>query len=391
MAFITSCSSEESPKTLPIAKFTTVSEATTDQSIDFINESIDADSYVWYFGDNNSSTEPNPSHIYRSHGNFTISLIASNDLGSDTSNFEITVNELFKPCEISYNEKPTDYLTDFEFCAYIKKANIKYEVPVSNNTMTFYEPKNANFSKPLVLLSPGGGWNNWTRTSELEAICTTLALKGYAVAMVNYSILSAGETQGTDIWIKSAIDQRNAIRYFKKNAENYNIDPNNIFIGGWSTGALISIYNALIDSEDIANFNNETFKSEVNTAVEKYEDYNILTEYDHSVQGALLMFSWFRNENVFDKGDTPVMFISHKDAVIGNSTRVWGEFQLGGEAFYGFDVARDKALEAGYVDGATLGYIKMEGPVTMSQYASVEAMHLENIEAINDFFIRNLQ
>lgn len=392
MIFVTSCTTDEdTPKILPIAKFTTESQINTGESFDLINESSDADSYFWSFGDNNTSTQTNPSHVYQVHGTFTISLIATNVSGSDTSTFEITVNEVINPCEIVYNEKPANYLTSFAFCAYSKKSNIKYEAEVSDNIMTFYEPENADFTKPLVLLSPGGAWSSWSRTTELEAICTALALRGYAVAMVNYSILSAGENPGTDIWVKSAIDQRNAIKYFKKNAVDYNIDPNNIFIGGWSTGALISIYNALIDSEDIENFESESFKSEVTTALNKYEDYNLYMEYDHAVQGALLMFSWFRNENVFDMGDTPIMLINHKDAVIGTSTKVWGEFDFGGEEFYGFDVARDKALEAGYVDGETLGYIKMEGPVTMSEFASVEAMHLDNLNAISDFFYRNLQ
>ncbi|MFA5269224.1 MAG: PKD domain-containing protein, partial [Methanoregula sp.] len=40
--------------------------------------------WYWDFGDGENSTLQNPAHTYRKHGNFTVTLTAWNDLGSDT-------------------------------------------------------------------------------------------------------------------------------------------------------------------------------------------------------------------------------------------------------------------------------------------------------------------
>lgn len=51
----------------------------------FVNSSLYADSYFWNFGDGNNSTDANPWHIYNITGDYTITLIASNNnCGSDT-------------------------------------------------------------------------------------------------------------------------------------------------------------------------------------------------------------------------------------------------------------------------------------------------------------------
>ncbi|MEQ8323739.1 MAG: M4 family metallopeptidase [Vicingaceae bacterium] len=54
--------------------------------VDFTNLSnINAQTYVWDFGDGQTSTTENPSHIYRNAGNYTVKLTAnSNNCGNDT-------------------------------------------------------------------------------------------------------------------------------------------------------------------------------------------------------------------------------------------------------------------------------------------------------------------
>jgi len=52
--------------------------------VNFQNNSTNALSFIWDFGDGNTSTDFNPSHTYTSFGDFTINLIATGPLGSDT-------------------------------------------------------------------------------------------------------------------------------------------------------------------------------------------------------------------------------------------------------------------------------------------------------------------
>lgn len=63
-------------------------------SVEFSNSTSSAASYLWDFGDGNSSTDANPSHTYTQAGSYTVVMIATNSLGcTDTARFEFIVVE----------------------------------------------------------------------------------------------------------------------------------------------------------------------------------------------------------------------------------------------------------------------------------------------------------
>lgn len=66
---------------LPVANFTSSGSVA---SFNFNNTSTNATSYSWNFGDSQTSTATSPSHTYTSSGSFTVTLIATNNCGSDT-------------------------------------------------------------------------------------------------------------------------------------------------------------------------------------------------------------------------------------------------------------------------------------------------------------------
>ncbi len=53
-----------------------------------------ATSYAWNFGDGGTSTLASPSHTYTASGNYSVTLIASNACGSDTSTQSLTVTDV---------------------------------------------------------------------------------------------------------------------------------------------------------------------------------------------------------------------------------------------------------------------------------------------------------
>lgn len=61
--------------------------------IDFYNESTDATSYSWSFGDGQSSTEEEPSHRYSRPGTYTVTLTARNSKGSHQATAQITITK----------------------------------------------------------------------------------------------------------------------------------------------------------------------------------------------------------------------------------------------------------------------------------------------------------
>ncbi len=70
----------------PIANFEATKEC---DLVTFISTSINTvNSYLWNFGDGNTSTEQNPSHTYSDSGNYTVSLTVTNDIGNNTNTKE---------------------------------------------------------------------------------------------------------------------------------------------------------------------------------------------------------------------------------------------------------------------------------------------------------------
>ncbi len=59
--------------------------------VSFTNQSSDADTYQWDFGDGKTSTEVNPIHSYESAGTYTVTLIASTKKNSSSYNMTLTV------------------------------------------------------------------------------------------------------------------------------------------------------------------------------------------------------------------------------------------------------------------------------------------------------------
>ena len=70
----------------PIADFTTndTSFCNIPAEVTITNSSLNSSSFYWDFGDGNTSTDFNPTHTYTSFGNYTVSLISTGPLGSDT-------------------------------------------------------------------------------------------------------------------------------------------------------------------------------------------------------------------------------------------------------------------------------------------------------------------
>ncbi len=66
-----------------------------DLEVTFLNNSTDADLYLWDFGNGSSSTEINPSHVYATPGTYQVQLTASNTLcGGNIIVQEVEINQV---------------------------------------------------------------------------------------------------------------------------------------------------------------------------------------------------------------------------------------------------------------------------------------------------------
>lgn len=79
----------------PVASFSvSTNSINKGEKVTFTNTSVDADTYIWDFGDGSKSTETSPTHTYTIAGTFAATLTASSTNGEkkDIATTTITVN-----------------------------------------------------------------------------------------------------------------------------------------------------------------------------------------------------------------------------------------------------------------------------------------------------------
>lgn len=88
---VSSCEKKElTPK--PIADFTFSTEG--NGLVVFSNESINATSYVWNFGDSLTSTDVSPTHSFKTNGSYQVTLIATGSGGSSDTTQTVNITNV---------------------------------------------------------------------------------------------------------------------------------------------------------------------------------------------------------------------------------------------------------------------------------------------------------
>lgn len=147
----------------------------------------------------------------------------------------------------------------------VQKTTVNYAPTVGhlNNSFTLamdvYEPEDDNLSiRPVVVLAHGGSFV-FGNKSDMQPYCELLARKGYVAVSIQYRLfpfLLLGFPDSLAIFdtaVKSVGDMRAAVRYLREDAATANlfrVDSTNIFIGGYSAGAVTALHSAFLDEND---------------------------------------------------------------------------------------------------------------------------------------------
>jgi len=125
--------------------------------------------------------------------------------------------------------------------------------------MDIYEPQGDTASTRIaIVLAAGGAFSGGDR-GDLKALCENFATRGYVAIAIDTRpfdlTLNAAttETQMLDWLFKAATDVKAAVRFLRQETDDgnlYGINPEAIFIGGVSTGALAATHAAMVSSSD---------------------------------------------------------------------------------------------------------------------------------------------
>ncbi|MFO7446873.1 MAG: alpha/beta hydrolase [Ignavibacteriaceae bacterium] len=97
----------------------------------------------------------------------------------------------------------------------------------------FYADNKTSGSLPVVILIHGGGWRLGNKSLE-QAMAVELASNGYIAAAVEYRLSPEAK------YPAGVFDLKEAIKWLKKNADEYNIDTNKIAAAGESAGGTLA-------------------------------------------------------------------------------------------------------------------------------------------------------
>lgn len=147
----------------------------------------------------------------------------------------------------------------------VTKTTVLYAPSVNHSgvavtlSMDIYQPQGDNLSqRPVVVLAHGGSFVFGDK-SQMQRWCELLARKGYVAASIQYRlypVFTLGFPDSTAIFdtaIKALGDMKAAVRYFREDAattDQFRADPDHIFIGGYSAGAVTALHAGYLDAED---------------------------------------------------------------------------------------------------------------------------------------------
>jgi len=182
--------------------------------------------------------------------------------------------------------------------------------------LDFYEPNPTEeyvSKRPLVLMFFGGSFIAGSKNDKsIETWCDSLAHYGFACAAVEYrldNIFNFGlSNQGVRAAYRAIQDGRAAIRFLLEDPDNvgFNIDPNYIYVGGESAGAITSIHIAYLDETERPS---ETFSPDMGCL--DCSGNNYIQPF--TVAGIIDLWGAALDLNYIDKSEDVPMVIIHGD------------------------------------------------------------------------------
>jgi len=135
--------------------------------------------------------------------------------------------------------------------------------PHSRNVMDFYLPESGPTPRPLVICIHGGGWAGGDK-SRYAWLAEALARQGFAAVSITYRFAPTWHAPA------QLDDVQRAVRWLRKNAAQYGLDPERFGAIGGSAGGHLASYLALADTRDNSDAALAAYSSRVQCVVDCY-------------------------------------------------------------------------------------------------------------------------
>lgn len=141
-----------------------------------------------------------------------------------------------------------------DMTATVKRTNsITYTMSIDEHgivqaqQLDLFVPTTKGSSRPAIVFVHGGGFTSGSR-AEQAGFARDFAARGYVTATIDYRV-----REGEFIWFNTPIDEamsavvdarrdaQDSIRWLRRNAGRYGVDPERIAIVGYSAGAITAL------------------------------------------------------------------------------------------------------------------------------------------------------
>ena len=116
-------------------------------------------------------------------------------------------------------------------------TDVAFLAPGREEKLDLYLPAAPAAGKlsPAVVWIHGGGWTGGTKNeNRAKEICGVLAGAGYVCVSINYRL-------GDGAWPTNLLDCKNAVRFLRAHAKEYQLDPARIAVAGGSAGGHLAL------------------------------------------------------------------------------------------------------------------------------------------------------
>ena len=163
---------------LPIVSFDSIAVSCLNVPISFVNNTIGASTYQWFFGDGNTSVLENPQHTYQSTGTFEVTLIATSVFGCvDSTAMLLTVTV---PPVSSF------ILSEYAGCGPLEVVfNNTSSAPFSTFSWDFGNGVTSNIQNPDSIIYPTGAIGDSTYYITLS-VSNNCGISTYMDSVVVY-------------------------------------------------------------------------------------------------------------------------------------------------------------------------------------------------------------